>query len=222
MLLGLLKQLPKKDLVADVGCFTGFATTLYRTAGAGDLHCYDMSAAALARAEARGFRTFQWRAGDEHCPSADHVYDAVVAADLIEHIVNTDFFVGELKRITKPGGHILLTTPNLGFWLSRVRLLRGRVPWSYPGVSATIRQDVFVDNNHIRLGLASEWKALFAAHQLDVVLTKGWSILGAFHGVRLRRFVDRILTRRPSLAYGLVFLLRNPAATDATATIRTL
>jgi 2-polyprenyl-3-methyl-5-hydroxy-6-metoxy-1,4-benzoquinol methylase len=39
-------------------------------------------------------------------------YDIVVASEVIEHLENPRHFLRELSRITKTGGHILLSTPN--------------------------------------------------------------------------------------------------------------
>lgn len=56
-------------------------------------------------------------------PVADDTYDAVISVETIEHLENPRAFVRELKRLAKPGGWILVTTPNqLGF-LSKLTLV---------------------------------------------------------------------------------------------------
>lgn len=45
-------------------------------------------------------------------PLASDTYDAVVSIEAIEHIENHFLFMSEIVRVTKPGGLILITTPN--------------------------------------------------------------------------------------------------------------
>lgn len=49
-------------------------------------------------------------------PNEDGTYDAVVAGEFIEHIyqVDVDQSLGEIFRVLKIGGRLLLTTPNPG------------------------------------------------------------------------------------------------------------
>lgn len=45
-------------------------------------------------------------------PFPDHYFDAVVAMDVIEHLSDVSAFITELDRLTKPGGAIVITTPE--------------------------------------------------------------------------------------------------------------
>lgn len=58
-------------------------------------------------------------------PNEDEAYDAVVAGEFIEHIYQADVdqTLGEIFRVLKIGGRLLLTTPNPG---DIKRKLRGR------------------------------------------------------------------------------------------------
>ena len=53
----------------------------------------------------------------------DRRYDAALAGEVLEHIPYSDLddFLTELMSIVRPGGRILLTTPNPHSWLSRAR-----------------------------------------------------------------------------------------------------
>jgi SAM-dependent methyltransferase len=206
-----LRRLTPSGTLADIGCFTGYATERYRAAGFQSAVGFDMNDTTLERTKARGVEARKWHAGVEPCPAGDGEFDATVAADIIEHIVDTDYFLSELKRITKTGGYIIITTPNLAFWISRLRLLRGKTPWSYPGASPTVSTDVHIDLNHIRLSTRRDWQALFESQGLEVLEVKGWSILHAMGNspmIKSLRFVDRLL-KSPELAFGLMFLLKS-------------
>ena len=199
--------------LADVGCFTGIASLRYRATGFSYAVGFDLTPEALKLASDRGLETRRWNAGYEPCPARDHEFDTVVAGDVIEHILDTDFFLEELKRITRPGGTVIVTTPNLGFWLSRLRLLLGRPPWAIGGPSSTVSGDPKVDLNHLRITVRSEWESLFGAHGLKIEKTLGCSLLHAMGdnwSIRWRRAIDHVLKRRPTLSLILLFVLRTP------------
>jgi SAM-dependent methyltransferase len=57
-------------------------------------------------------------------------FDGVIAAEIIEHLENPRHFLRECWKLLKPGGEILLTTPNAGSPVSKAFLLRhGHAPW---------------------------------------------------------------------------------------------
>lgn len=54
-------------------------------------------------------------------------FDAVLGVEVIEHVQDQWKYVRQLMTMTKPGGIVLITTPNTSSWLSRVVfLLTGR------------------------------------------------------------------------------------------------
>lgn len=46
-------------------------------------------------------------------------FDAVIGIEVIEHVEDQWNYVRQLIKVTKPGGLILVTTPNITSWLSR-------------------------------------------------------------------------------------------------------
>jgi 2-polyprenyl-3-methyl-5-hydroxy-6-metoxy-1,4-benzoquinol methylase len=54
-------------------------------------------------------------------PWADAAFDAAVSVEGIEHLENRHAYVRELFRVVKPGGLLVLTTPNIVSVRSRVR-----------------------------------------------------------------------------------------------------
>jgi SAM-dependent methyltransferase len=56
-------------------------------------------------------------------PLDDGSVDAVVAVETIEHLENPRAFVRELTRLCKPGGAIVITTPNQLSFLSKLSLM---------------------------------------------------------------------------------------------------
>lgn len=44
-------------------------------------------------------------------PFADESFDSVFSSEVFEHVFNLSQILGELRRVLKPGGHMLLTVP---------------------------------------------------------------------------------------------------------------
>jgi 2-polyprenyl-3-methyl-5-hydroxy-6-metoxy-1,4-benzoquinol methylase len=56
-------------------------------------------------------------------PLADNAADLVISVETIEHVENPRAFMRELVRVAKPGGSIMVTTPNQLSILSKLTLL---------------------------------------------------------------------------------------------------
>jgi hypothetical protein len=89
-------------------------------------------------------------------------------------------------------------------------LLLGKPPCSFPGASPTVKSDLMIDLNHIRITTSSEWQSLFRANGFKILDLRGYSIMHAIEGgvpVHARKILDRFFTQFPTLAFGLLFLL---------------
>lgn len=50
----------------------------------------------------------------ERLPFDDHSFDATYATEVIEHCAYPERWLKDVLRVTKPGGRVLITTPNYG------------------------------------------------------------------------------------------------------------
>lgn len=71
-------------------------------------------------------------------PFPDSSFDIVFAGEVIEHLVDTDLFLEEIKRVLKKDGFLILTTPNIASLARRFLLLFGKNPffeasYTFPG-----------------------------------------------------------------------------------------
>lgn len=53
-------------------------------------------------------------------PFGDQMFDAIISTDVIEHLENPTNLLRECSRILKPGGRLVLSTPNVGSVISRL------------------------------------------------------------------------------------------------------
>lgn len=99
--------------VLDLGCGTGYGTILLAR-GAGEVIGVDYDADAIAYCNTHNktanaqFRVMDCRRLDFEAES----FDAVVSVQVIEHIAEWETMLGEVKRVLKKGGILVLTTPN--------------------------------------------------------------------------------------------------------------
>jgi SAM-dependent methyltransferase len=212
----LLQSIARKDCVAYLGC-SSTAADLYLKQGVGTLHAYDVSRThgdnlrqdtSIETAGRKYLETF-WDVDGGDCPAPDNTYDVIIAGEVVEHLFNTDKFARELYRTLKPAGTLIISTPNLASWYNRLRLLRGKAPRSFPGTSATLKKDEYIDTAHIRVNILSEWTYFLKEHGFEVTGVYGGSYFHALQGglkTRLIKAIDRVASKTPEFAVYLTLV----------------
>ena len=100
------------------------------------------------------YRTVQ---GDARAmPFADESFERVIAAEVLEHIVEDDAAIAEIVRVTKPGGLIAVTVPR--YWPEKVC-------W------ALSREYHEVEGGHVRIFRARELQRRLESHGLTTLGT---------------------------------------------------
>jgi SAM-dependent methyltransferase len=66
------------------------------------------------------------RCSADSIPFADEQFDAVVIRSVLEHVDDPDRTFGELARVTRPGGRVLMNLPNKWDYVSVAARLSGR------------------------------------------------------------------------------------------------
>lgn len=194
--------------IVDVGCGDGAATAMVRDLGPGQTVIgVDWSATALARAAARGLPVVQARADGAGLPLADSSVDVVIMSELIEHLVDTDGAADEARRVLRPGGLLLLSTPNLAAWFNRGLICLGVQPVfsevSLRGVYGRPGRQVA---GHLRLFTRRALAEFLADRGFACERVEG----APYHDVpRPLRPLDRALCRWPSLASILLVQARS-------------
>ncbi len=102
----------------------------------------DINRWALEKARQVAAKTCLIHASAEELPFADRIFDVVLIKHIVEHLPNPERAIAEIGRVTRPGGLLILATPNLD---SLLRPLKGE------------RWIGFQDPTHISLKPPQEW-----------------------------------------------------------------
>lgn len=116
--------------VLDVGCGDGTASTLFAEAG-NKVFGVDFVPEFAAKARDKGIEAQVADVSKDPLPFAGAAFDVVYAAALIEHLYDPEFFLGECRRVLREGAVLILGTPNVASFTSRLRMLFGRGPKFY-------------------------------------------------------------------------------------------
>jgi SAM-dependent methyltransferase len=144
----------------DVGCSNG--EFMYLAKQRGFEPCgVELNARTATIARDNGFPVVLGVLDDAHYPDA--FFDVIYLGDIIEHVKDPHSFISECARILKPGGLIVISTPNLDCLWSQMTLplySLFTIPWS--SVTPPYHLHQFSDSNlNILMG-----KHGFSPHEL--------------------------------------------------------
>jgi SAM-dependent methyltransferase len=129
MLSEVLRGFAAPATIVDVGCGDGFATAVAAERNPG--HHFvglDWSAGSLMAARCRGIAVVRAGLDVPRLPFGPGSVDVVVMSEVIEHLLDTDSAIEAAYDVLKPGGSLLLSTPNLASWYNRGLLMLGIQP----------------------------------------------------------------------------------------------
>lgn len=173
---------PRGGAVLDVGCGNGYLLfqlrERYQT-----LIGLEYSASRLAEAERNlGGLPFQGILGsaEQMDALADASVDCIVSADTIEHIPDVYAAAAELYRVLKPGGRLVINTPNIASLKRRLTLLLGR----FPGTSQPnegLGSDLLFDGGHLHYFTFRSLRLLLERAGFRIEQAVGYGRLGIAH-----------------------------------------
>ena len=99
--------------VLDVACGTGVGTAFLRAAGARRVWGLDIDGDAIAFAKARYLECEFLQCDATYLCLPDNSVDVVVSFETLEHLNNQREFLMECRRVLRPGGTLVCSTPNL-------------------------------------------------------------------------------------------------------------
>lgn len=146
--------------VLDAGCGEGYGTELLASS-ARTVTGIDLEHPVLARAGAR-YGSTRFALGNlVGLPFASASFDAVVSLQVIEHLHSPVDFLAECRRVVRPGGLLVLATPN-------------RLTFTPEGAVRNLFHTVEFSPPELRATLARSFSEV--------------ELFGVFHGARIRRW----------------------------------
>ena len=117
----LQKLAGSRSAVLDAGCGSGAWLDRLAKAGFRDLTGFDSDVGQVRTNAARFLRVDLNEPDDWPVPASS--FDIITAIEVIEHLTNIGHFLDQASRAMKPGGALLVTTPNIGSIAARIRFL---------------------------------------------------------------------------------------------------
>lgn len=142
--------------VLDLGCGDGSVAAALRSGGH---HVTGVDATVSDEVKERVDAFVHADLDDGLPPEATGPYDAILAADVLEHVRQPEQLLDELHGVLAPGGALWVSVPNFAHWYPRLRVAIGRFDYDRRGI---------LDHTHLRFFTRSSFERLVRAH--------GWNV----------------------------------------------
>lgn len=189
--------IPKHQKILDIGCGDGTFFTFIKNTPKKNLYGVDISPKVANLAKKR---CSQVKIANLHqqFPYSNNSFDCVTAGEIIEHIYDTDFFLSEIKRILKPNGFLVLSTPNLATLGRRLMLLIGINPL----IDTSLRDSA----GHIRYFTFGSLNQLLSYHKFKITNFTSDVVNFNNRGTLKSRFLAKLF---PKLGARLIIKAKN-------------
>jgi 2-polyprenyl-3-methyl-5-hydroxy-6-metoxy-1,4-benzoquinol methylase len=139
----ILKSLPRGLSVLDVGCGSGVHGAELKRVHGHLVTGVDLSEQSIAKAKSRLQDAY---VADVTKPEiypffGSRRFDVIVFSDILEHLYDPAGVLTRHYQLLAPGGHVLISLPNVAIWNVRLALLAGRFEYQDTGT---------LDRTHIR------------------------------------------------------------------------
>jgi len=112
-------------------------------------------------------------------PYKNNYFDIISANQIIEHLVNVDFFMEEIYRVLKPNGYVILSTENLSSWHNLFALFLG---WQAFSQHISTKKNI---GNPLKLNLAIGGKS-YDCH-IQVFTQRGLKELAQMNNLKVEK-----------------------------------
>ena len=121
------KYIKSEDHVLEIGCGEGYGANFLAENTGAFIQAIDINTNAITNAQKQyihknvNFKTYDGKNIDYE----DNSFDVIISFQVIEHIENTTEYLKNIKRLLKPNGIFLITTPSRTY-----RLADNQKPWN--------------------------------------------------------------------------------------------
>jgi SAM-dependent methyltransferase len=164
--------------ILEMGAYLHITPSLHTKLGYGEVRgCYFGAAGRTERKEvvSESGERFEcmvdlFNAEQDRFPYEDGRFNTVLCCELIEHLpTDPMFMMSELNRVIRPGGHLVLTTPNIASVRALAGILQGFHPMLFPAYVRP-RESGGVEARHAREYTAPEIRLMLQDAGFEVTL----------------------------------------------------
>jgi len=197
------KDAPK---VLEIGCADGLLGRMLIEERGADVHGIDINGTAVKVAITRGVKAKRINLEEKRLDFPANMFDFVICGDVIEHIFDTGLLLSDIRKVLKPGGHLIATVPNTASWYNRIFLLFGYLPTWIESASDVYTGNPFMKEScgHIRAFTKRSFIELLKLKGFGIQKVKGVSLDGdgtySKRAETLWSGVDGLFSKSASLA----------------------
>ena len=157
----IVKLVGKNSTVLDLGCGDGVISQPI-SKNCNDVSGIDNSEYAIKSYPKNKMTIYDLDLNGDWANEIDKKFDCVIAAEVIEHIYDTDKFLTNIHNVLKTSGELVLSTPNLASLPRRLLLLFGINPF----IETTAREE---DAGHVKYFMFQPLKILLQENGFEVI-----------------------------------------------------
>lgn len=109
-----LARLEPGETVLDIACGSGYGTDMIRRIGC-EVVGADYNPETVRHAKSSYPESRFCCADALELPFADKSFSTILSFETIEHVVDGDAFLAEMRRVLRPGGRLFCSTPNIRY-----------------------------------------------------------------------------------------------------------
>jgi 2-polyprenyl-3-methyl-5-hydroxy-6-metoxy-1,4-benzoquinol methylase len=140
------------------------------------------------------------RIDDVYCGDAREIvsilreqFDWIIGGDIVEHIDEPWSFLSDLRKVATPGGHLLLSIPNIAHAAVVSDLIRGRFDYVYMGLTCVGHLRFFTRRTIEEMLSIAGWSVVEISPQETVVTRGREELLAALAAARIPHSKEDLL-----------------------------
>lgn len=165
----ILRHTSARSGVLDCGCRSGALLSRLRDAGFDDLHGLDLDTEIFVPTDIPV--TLQ-DLNQDFDRNIDRKFNLITCSDVMEHLNSPRDFMRRARNLLEDDGHLLITVPNIAFWVGRVKFALTGEHWGYG-------EKFYRCARHVSPTTLEETTCMLREVGYDVV---SWSTAGSFFG----------------------------------------
>jgi len=199
----------------DVGCGDAIISIQLKEALGCEIKAVELIDENVKKALEKGIDTIKVDLNKEKLPFENNSFEGVFAGEILEHVVDSDGLLLEIKRVLKKNGVLILTVPNIANWYNRLIMMFGYLPlYVESGSRASYGTPFGEINGHVKAFTKRSLIQMVKANgfEVETVQGSGYSRTkmeqynkGVLKiGMRLFFIAEKVLSKKRGFATNLV------------------